>query len=200
MPRTTTMPRPSWSSSNTSSRSVSSAGWRQSSGMISAISPLWVRCSTSSSAAAWRAVRSKAMSSFVKSPPRQAILWPAGTLWIAVMAISRWVSSTLCREAHLVLHDVGELLADHDRRRIGVARDHGWHHRGIGDAQPLDADYLQLGIDHRHRIDPHLAGAGRVIDRAATLARIVEQLDVARHRRAGLELLGDKARERGVAE
>ena len=33
---------------------------------------------------------------------------------------------------------VGELLADHDRRRVGVARYHSRHHRGVDDPQPLE--------------------------------------------------------------
>jgi len=53
------------------------------------------------------------------------------------------------------------LLADHDRRRIGVARGQGRHDRGIGDAQARQAAHTKLVVDHRHRVRTHLARAGR---------------------------------------
>ena len=33
---------------------------------------------------------------------------------------------------------IGDLLADHDRPGVGIPGNHGWHDRGIGDAQPAD--------------------------------------------------------------
>ena len=48
-------------------------------------------------------------------------------------------------------HHVRRLLADHDRRRVGVARGQRRHDRGIGDAQPGDAVHAQPRIDHGHR-------------------------------------------------
>jgi hypothetical protein len=45
--------------------------------------------------------------------------------------------------------------------------------------QSRDAADAQLRIDDRHRIAAHLAGAGRVEDRLAVLAREAEQLVVA---------------------
>ena len=35
----------------------------------------------------------------------------------------------------------------------------------------VDAPHPQFGIDHRHRVDPHLAGADRVIGGARDFAR-----------------------------
>ena len=40
---------------------------------------------------------------------------------------------------------VGGLLADHDRRGVGVAAGDHRHHRGVGDAQPIDPADAQLG-------------------------------------------------------
>src|SRR5258707_10233544 len=71
----------------------------------------------------------------------------------------------------LRLDHVGGLLADHDGRRIGVAADQGRHDRGIDDAQAFNATDFQLGIDHRHRVDAHLAGADRMIDGVDALAK-----------------------------
>src|SRR5258708_9238293 len=65
----------------------------------------------------------------------------------------------------------GGLRADHDGWRIGVAADQGRHDRGIDDAQAFNASDFQLRIDHRYRIDAHLAGADRVIDGIDTLAQ-----------------------------
>ena len=42
------------------------------------------------------------------------------------------------------LDQVGGLLADHDRRRVGVAAGDHRHHRGVGDAQALDPADPQL--------------------------------------------------------
>ena len=50
----------------------------------------------------------------------------------------------------------------------------------------------QFGVDHRHRIAAHLAGAGRVIDRAAAPPGVIQQLLVALDRRAGLKFRLDK--------
>ena len=44
--------------------------------------------------------------------------------------------------------EVGALLADHDAGGVGVARDHGRHDRGVGDAQAKEAVDAQLGVDH----------------------------------------------------
>jgi hypothetical protein len=52
------------------------------------------------------------------------------------------------------------LLADHDRRRIGVARVQRRHNWGIGDPQPRQAAYTKLVVDHRHRVHAMLGGPG----------------------------------------
>ena len=36
-------------------------------------------------------------------------------------------------------HEVGRLLADHDRRRVRVAADDARHDRGVGDPEPAQA-------------------------------------------------------------
>lgn len=64
-----------------------------------------------------------------------------------------------------LLDEVGGALADHNAGGVGVPADNGWHHRGIGHAQPLNADHAQLGIDDGQRIAAHLAGANGMIDR-----------------------------------
>src|SRR5258705_8230901 len=99
----------------------------------------------------------------------------------------------------LRLDHVGGLLADHDGWRIGVAADQGRHHRGIDDAQAFNAADLQLWIDHRHRIDAHLAGADRVIHGIDALAQNFPDLVV------GFDALGECVRglqrlERGRVE
>src|SRR5258706_7100276 len=78
----------------------------------------------------------------------------------------------------LRLDHVGSLLADHDGRRIGVAADQGRHDRGIDDAQAFNATDFQLGIDHRHRVDAHLAGADRMIDGIDALAQHLADIGV----------------------
>src|SRR5258708_4613135 len=57
------------------------------------------------------------------------------------------------------------LLADHRRRRVGVAADQRRHDRGVNDAQAFEAADAQLRIDDGEIVTPHLAGADRVIDR-----------------------------------
>ena len=61
-----------------------------------------------------------------------------------------------------VPNQIRGLLGDHDRRRIGVAAHDGRHDRGIDHPQSLDSVHLQAGIDDRHGVVAHLAGAGRV--------------------------------------
>jgi hypothetical protein len=39
----------------------------------------------------------------------------------------------------------------------------GGHHRGVGDAQPVNAAHAQLQIDNRCRIGADPAGADRVV-------------------------------------
>src|ERR1700730_11447860 len=54
----------------------------------------------------------------------------------------------------------GGLLADHNARRVSIARRDGRHDRGVGDAQAVDAVDTQLVVDdglgaasHRRRAD-----------------------------------------------
>ena len=58
---------------------------------------------------------------------------------------------------------VRRLLADHRRRRLGVAADQARHDRGVGDTQVLHRADPQLRIEHRVRIAAHAAGADRMI-------------------------------------
>ena len=58
--------------------------------------------------------------------------------------------------------------------------------------RPPKPMHPQFGIDHRHRVAPHLAGAGRVINRAAALPGVIQQLLVAVDCGAGLEFRLDK--------
>ena len=60
-------------------------------------------------------------------------------------------------------HKICSALADHDRRRIGVARYQRRHHRRVGDAQTFDAAHAQLRVDHGSGIAAHAAGAHRVV-------------------------------------
>ncbi len=83
---------------------------------------------------------------------------------------------------------LGRALGDHDRRRVRVAARDRRHHRGVDDAQPLDAADAQLGIDHRVlAVVAHPAGADGVVEQLDAPAQV--GLDVARRcrpRRPGL--------------
>ena len=59
------------------------------------------------------------------------------------------------------LDQVGGALGDRDRRGVGVAARDGRHHRGVDDADALEALDPQLGVDDR----ADRAGADRVVDR-----------------------------------
>ena len=52
--------------------------------------------------------------------------------------------------------------------------------------------HAQFRIDHGHRIDAHLAGAGGMKHGAAVVAGVFQQLRVGRHRRTGQKFLGDE--------
>src|SRR5690349_22034649 len=82
-------------------------------------------------------------------------------------------------------HHIGALLADHDRRRIGVAARQRRHDRRVGNAQALDAVHAQFAVDDGKRIRPHLAGSDRMIGGLGIVADPVEQLLVAPELRAG---------------
>src|SRR3546814_7541807 len=70
--------------------------------------------------------------------------------------------SSLGWNAEIGAYPFGRLLADHDRRGVGVARDHGRHDRGIGDAQALQTMDPQAVVDHPLRPRRHATGADRV--------------------------------------
>ena len=52
-------------------------------------------------------------------------------------------------ERRVTEDQVGALLGDHDRRRVRVAVGDRRHHRGVDDAEAVDAADAQLGIDDR---------------------------------------------------
>ena len=60
---------------------------------------------------------------------------------------------------------IGSFLGDHDNRRVDVAADQVRHHRSVDDAQCVDTQHPELGVDDRIRIvrPSHLAGAERVM-------------------------------------
>ena len=76
--------------------------------------------------------------------------------------------------------EVAGLLADHDRRRVGVGGWHPRHDRGIAHPQPVEAAHSQVRLDHRHRARPHRAGAGRVVVGLAGAKGVLGQLLVGR--------------------
>jgi len=65
--------------------------------------------------------------------------------------------------ADATLDQIGALFSDHDGRRVGVAADDRRHHRGVDDAQAVDAAHVQRGIDDRIFIDAHRACADGVV-------------------------------------
>ncbi len=60
-------------------------------------------------------------------------------------------------------------LSDHDSRRARIARGDGRHHRGIGNAEPLDAVNAEIWPDNGHAILSHLARPHGVPDGFARL-------------------------------
>src|SRR3569832_1928999 len=61
--------------------------------------------------------------------------------------------------------EIGAAFADHDRGRVGVARDQLGHDRGVGNIEALDAAHPQFGIAHREIVRPHPRGTDGMIDR-----------------------------------
>ena len=73
---------------------------------------------------------------------------------------ARWKRQRIAAADH-----VRGLFADHDRRRVEIARRDRRHDRGVDDAQPLEPDHARLSVDDRRGIvaRAHLARAARVI-------------------------------------
>ena len=65
---------------------------------------------------------------------------------------------------------------------------------GVDHAQAQDAVDPQAVVDHGHRVAAHLAGADRVEDRGADVARGLRQLGIALELGARPVFLGRKAR------
>src|SRR5579875_1336579 len=87
--------------------------------------------------------------------------------------------------------EIGGALGDHDRRRVGVAAGDGRHHRGVGDAQPVNAFEFELRIDDGIGIVAHAAGAGGMKHRLRVLPHEIAQgLVLVRHVVAG-QILAD---------
>ena len=73
----------------------------------------------------------------------------------------------------------GAFLADHDRRRVGVAAGHLRHDRGVGDAQALDPVDPEPRIDDGVDLAAHAAGADRMQVGDAAHADFLDHLLVA---------------------
>ena len=69
--------------------------------------------------------------------------------------------------------------------------------RGIDHPQPLQAANPQSLIDHGERIGSHSAGRSRVIDGAAALPAVVQELLIGLDLDTGIELIDDIRTERG---
>src|SRR5262245_14195631 len=80
---------------------------------------------------------------------------------------------------------VGSFLSRHDRRPIEIAVGDARENRGVGDAQPFDANDATFRIDHAHPVvrSSHLAGPAWVIGAFHMLAdkciEIVVRLNMA---------------------
>src|ERR1700757_1069743 len=70
------------------------------------------------------------------------------------------------REGSAAADQVGGFLGDHDDGCVDVAADEVGHYRGVDDAQSVDANDLELGIDDRIWLiwSLHFAGAERMVN------------------------------------
>src|SRR3990167_3840393 len=99
----------------------------------------------------------------------------------AIQSVSASRLSSLARSLSRKrgFHEVRAPLADHDARRVGVARYESRHDRCVGDPQPVDAARLECGVDHARIVRAHPAGSHRVIDGVGPAAdEIVERVVV----------------------
>ena len=88
------------------------------------------------------------------------------------------------RHAHILQDHGRAFLGDHHGRRVGVAGGDGGHDRGVDHAQALEPLHPQPRIDHRRRVDAHLAGADGMEDRRGDVAGGAREILVARRSQA----------------
>src|SRR6195952_6112451 len=72
--------------------------------------------------------------------------------------------------------EVGGLLPDHDRWRVGVAAGDGRHDRGVHDPEALDAPHPQVRADDGALVHAHPAGADAVVDRCRPVQDLATQV------------------------
>ena len=82
------------------------------------------------------------------------------------------------RQWRLPTDHVGGFLGDHDRRRVGVARGHKGHHRGVDDAQTGEPTQAQIGRRHGVGAAPHRASSHRMVVGLARAVGVLRQLFV----------------------
>src|SRR5712671_4220201 len=92
---------------------------------------------------------------------------------------------------------IGGFLGDHDYDRVDVAADQVRHYRGIDDAQPVDTQDLEFGIDDRSGIvrPRHLAGAEGVMNGDCGRPDMGVDLRVGPAIRAGRDFSGRERRQ-----
>src|SRR6185369_439610 len=96
-------------------------------------------------------------------------------------------------------YHVGALLADHDRRRIGVAGDDRRHDRSIGDTQIADTMDAKLRVDHGVDFPTHAAGADGMQVGNASGAYVGLEVRFAGDVGAGQDFLDDERFERRLS-
>src|SRR5271165_6337632 len=79
------------------------------------------------------------------------------------------------REWRTAQDDIGRLLGDHDRRRIGVARGHERHHGSVDHPQAREPANPKVGRHDRVGSPPHGAGSSRVVIGLARLEGVSRQ-------------------------
>ena len=120
---------------------------------------------------------------------------PSAGLIAAHPALARPRRRRPSRSSRAAVQDVvGALLADHDRRSLGVAADQRGHHRGVDDAQAAQAAHPQLLVDHGGVRHAHRAGPDRVVVGLGPLPDVGADLAVGAHVRAGHVLALDERR------
>src|ERR1700728_4309208 len=102
---------------------------------------------------------------------------------MAVFVLGSWLAST-CRD------EIGGLLRDHERGRIGVGRGDRRKNRGVDDAA-LRASTL--------RARTHPASADRVVDRRGACPKVGDEIRIAHAQQIGRERLAYEALNRARA-